>query len=195
MNKVEYASRKESIYGPDEIECGDAAVIHQNDESVFVALIDALGHGTKAYEAACLAVDFLDQNYEEPLPELMKKLHIHLQGSRGVVAGLCRIHIKEGYLDYVGVGNISTRIYGEEKQFLVSKDGVVGFSMTEPKEVQAVLRDNDLLILTSDGIRDLFPLEEYPNLLHGSSDNVVQFIMKRFRKFDDASCIVLRYTE
>ena len=66
------------------------------------------------------------------------------------------------------MGNISTRIYGEEKQFLLSKDGVVGFSMTEPHEIQVVLRENDLLILTSDGIKDLFPLEEYPDILRGN---------------------------
>lgn len=177
-----------------EDECGDTGIAKTYGDECFVALVDVLGHGKEAHDVAKLAEEYLLENHRNGLVDLVNGLHSHLKGTRGAVAALCRLHLTNGGMDYVGIGNITTRIYGKESFSFVPRDGVVGYSMAAPKEQRVTIYPGDILILSSDGLREHFALEDYPGLLTGTAKRIAASLIDRLGKGDDdASCIVLRY--
>ncbi len=193
MKTIDTHLIKRSLTGPED-ECGDTGVIGMNGDTCFLALVDVLGHGKEAHDVAVVAERFLEENRKLDLVDLMKGLHAHLNGTRGAVAGLCSLNLKNGEMEFVGVGNITVRLYGTSPVSFVSRDGVIGYNMTAPKKQRAQAHAGDILVLTSDGVKERFDPVFYPDLLKGSAKTVATNIMEQLGKgTDDASCIVLRY--
>jgi len=192
MIDIDYALVRESLSGTED-ECGDTGMIRKQDDVLFLALVDVLGHGREAHKIACMADEYIADHFQEELTELMNGLHTHLRGTRGAVAGFCRLYIPDGTLYFTGIGNITTRIYGENSHTLVPRDGIIGFSIPVPEKQKTVIKSNELLILSSDGIKEHFRREDYPGLLEGSSETIARSLIRLLKKNDDASCIVLRY--
>lgn len=193
MQAIDTCLYKQSLTGWDD-ECGDTGVIKTYDNECFCALVDVLGHGREAHDISILAEQYLLENYRHDLVDVMNGLHSHLTGTRGAVVALCRLNLTRGVLHYVGVGNITTRIYGSEYTSFIPKGGIVGYSMTAPKEHQVTIYPGDILILYSDGLRQHFDLAQYPVLLNGTAQEVAANLIDNLGKGDDdVSCIVLRY--
>ncbi|MFH1134655.1 MAG: SpoIIE family protein phosphatase [Pseudomonadota bacterium] len=183
---------KRSLEGPRDA-CGDGGVILESDDELFLALLDVLGHGREAHAAAVMAEEFLVRESGRGLKEIMVGLHSHLQGTRGAVAALCRLNKNTGELSYVGVGNINSRIYGPRPRHLIPRDGIIGYSISTPLEQKTELGPGDILVCTSDGVREHFDLDDYPDLFRGSARRIAADIIEKLGKGDDdASCIVLR---
>ena len=193
MPRVEHCLLKRALTGFED-ECGDTGVIMEYDDKCFFALVDGLGHGKEACEAATLAESYILEDCSRDLVDMMKGLHSHLGKSRGAVAVLCRLDIPTGVLQYVGIGNISVRVFGERDYRLVSRDGIIGYMISRPRQQEERLYPGDILLLSSDGIREHFHPYEAPGLLTGSAQKIAAEILDKFGKGnDDASCIVLRY--
>jgi negative regulator of sigma-B (phosphoserine phosphatase) len=190
---VDYYLVKRGMTGWDD-ECGDTGLVREIGDRCFLALIDALGHGKEAHETALLAEHYLSANCGRDLVEVMQGLHMHLKGTRGVVAACCMLNQRSGNLRYVGVGNITSKIYGDHPYHFVPQDGIVGYKMASPTEQQRRLHHGDILLLSSDGIREHFDIYDFPGLLSGSARQIATAIMDNLGKAnDDASCLVLRY--
>lgn len=175
-------------------ECGDTGIVLAGDESCLIGLVDALGHGGAACEAAVIAQAYLKQNGQEPLARIISGLHESLRGTRGAVAGICRLDIDSGRLSYAGIGNISLLIFGNEKKRLVVRDGILGYMIPTPRESETQMMPGDFLVLHSDGIKDHIDPMEYPNLFSGTARDIcMRFMTTLNKQTDDASCIVLRY--
>jgi len=175
-------------------ECGDTGVIVQDDETCFIALVDVLGHGKDAATVAAVAEAFLAENCRKPVADLMQGLHERLKGSRGAVAFLGRLDLATGDFRFAGIGNISAKVFGtDDPRRLMSKDGVVGYMMSTPREQILRLIPRDIVMLCSDGVREHFDILEHPGLLRGSAENVVENMLSQLSKGDDdASCLVMR---
>jgi len=192
MSDYDYCLIKKSLTGPDN-ECGDSGIFKNIETGCFLAHIDALGHGKKAFDVAELAVNYLEENFNLDLMELMNGLHAHLKGSRGVVAAFCRLDYVNKRIEHIGIGNISVRIYGQKHLSIISRDGVIGYSSISPKIQRVEMYRGDILVLTSDGIKEHFRMEEYPGLLYGSSQKIAKsFVSNLGKENDDVSCSVLR---
>ena len=189
---LRYASRVRPCKG--ERVSGDAAVIRQLDDGLFVAIIDVLGHGPEAHELTPVIEGFLDRYASQNVAVLMTNLHQHLKGTRGAAAGFCAIDSVSGRLTYVGVGNTSIRRFGATETRLVSQDGVVGHTLRTLMPQTLALADGDLVVLYTDGVSDRFTAAEYPSVLHHAAEAVAGNIVQRFGKdHDDATCIAVRY--
>lgn len=174
--------------------CGDAGLVVTDESACFVALLDVLGHGPEAAGVAGVARAYLAAHCREPLPELMQGLHEHLKGSRGLVAFLGRFALDTGLFHYVGIGNIAAKVFGpDDPASLVSKDGVIGYMMSTPREKSVRLLPRDIVLLCSDGVREHFDLLDYPSLLLGDAQAISGAVLDQLAKgTDDASCLVLR---
>ncbi|MGE4299089.1 MAG: SpoIIE family protein phosphatase [Desulfovibrionaceae bacterium] len=193
MPQVDCHLLTRSMTGPDN-ECGDTGFVHCNASSCFIALVDILGHGAEAHEVALLAHAYLAGHFADPLGELILGLHDHLRGSRGGVASLCRLDIATGMLSFTGVGNITCRIFGADQQRLLARDGIVGYMMKAPPEKTTRIYPGDVVMLSSDGVREHFDLHDHPGLLLGTAREIAQRVMASLAKADDdASCVVMRY--
>lgn len=175
-------------------ECGDTGIIKVHGNQCFMALVDALGHGKEAHNAAVLAENYLLDHVDQDLVAIMQGLHAHLEGSRGAVAAVCRLQLDSGTLRYSGMGNISLKRYGTRPKRLVTKDGILGYKISSPTDNRIDLFPGDIFIMTSDGIREHFDDNEFPDLLLGNARTIAaKFMEKLGKQNDDASCITLRY--
>ena len=77
---------------------GDAVVIRQLEDGLFVAIVDVLGHGPEAHELTRLIDAYLTRYGSADVAGLMQRLHDYLRGTRGAAVGLCAIDAGTGRL-------------------------------------------------------------------------------------------------
>jgi negative regulator of sigma-B (phosphoserine phosphatase) len=175
---------------------GDATVVRAREHLLFAAIVDVLGHGPEAHEIALRAQQFLTAHWSDSMVDLMAGLHDHLSGSRGAGAGLCLLDRRTGLLRYTGIGNTVIRRFGSGEVRLLSRAGIIGGSRRSPKEEQMSLAAGDVVLLYTDGVKDRFELQDYPQLLHHGAETIAATVVERFGKeHDDAACIALRYEQ
>ncbi len=191
MYEYDTAMIRDALTGNSD-ECGDDGIIIEEERTLFVALMDALGHGREAHKVVSQAGDYIRQHFREELTVILSGLNDHMQGTRGLVAGLCRISRDDGSIQFSGIGNISTRIHGKENYAFRPREGIVGYLMPHPRRLQYDLAPGDILILSSDGIKERLPLIDKPDLLQGSSKEIAYRLIRELRNRDDASCLVVR---
>ena len=193
MIEIDYYIRKQALTGIEE-ECGDFGFVKEYDDCCLIALVDVLGHGKEAYDVALMAETYLIENYSKEPAELIKGLHEHLKDTRGAVSTVCKLAIETGELKYSAMGNIAGRVMGNNPFRLTGKDGILGYMIPTPVEHQIKLYTGDILILSSDGVKEHFDPIDYPEILLGNAKRITaDFIDQLGKKNDDASCIVLRY--
>src|ERR1051325_7965780 len=91
---------------------GDAYFVSEYGDELLLAVVDGLGHGHGANEAASAAVETLEQWRGEPLDELVWGVHEALRATRGAVMGAVVIDRPRGSYVYSGVGNVELRLLG-----------------------------------------------------------------------------------
>ncbi len=174
---------------------GDVAIVEHDSEFVFLALVDVLGHGPQA-NATAREIEALIRSWQKKhdLLGLLTAIHKQQVHGRGAVIGLCTIEPKSGEIRYVGVGNATCRMVGENSRHLLTREGVVGQSLRTPSLEVATLAPGDLLLLHSDGVSSHFDLDDCPQLrIDSMSTSAKRIVMQFGRRHDDASCIVVRY--
>ena len=174
--------------------CGDTGLFREFDDKVFLAVVDVLGHGVRAQKVAEDCEAFLEKNYRLDLPEMMLGLHGHIKGSRGAMAGLCRLDLKTGELKYVGIGDTVAKTIGSENTQFISLSGVIGYTIPTPREKTGNLHMGDVLLLHTDGIKAHFRPQEYPELPNDTPTTITTRMIEQFGKeYDDALCMALKY--
>lgn len=194
VNGLEYAFVARPCFG--ELVSGDAAVVQSRNRTLFLAMVDVLGHGPNAYELAVRIRAFLEDEWQVDVAGTLAQLHEAIRGSIGAAAGLASLDLASGRLRYAGVGNTVIRKFGAGSIRLPSTDGIIGSRMRSPREHELQLGKNEVLMFYTDGITDRFELEEYPQLIYESSRSVARNVVRNFGKqFDDATCLVVRYKQ
>ncbi len=174
--------------------CGDAGLIRRTEGKLFFAIVDGAGHGEDAARVARNCVAFIEENLGGDLVDVVKRMHEHLKGSVGAVAGLGALDEESGELEFVGIGNLTARRLGPHGRRLVPSPGIVGYSIRTPKKDRLRLLEGDVFLLCTDGVREHFGTEECPELLSECAEVAAAAVLDRFgREEDDAACIVLRY--
>lgn len=173
---------------------GDAVVVESRDGYILAAIIDALGHGPNAHQIAERAVAHLRASWEPDVVRTMLSLHEALRGTDGAAAGLCVLDIDGQRASYAGVGNTVLRTWGQREKRAFSTPGTLGHQIREPREHRLGFHIGDVLMLYTDGVKEQFELDDYPQLRYESARTIARTVVSRFGKdYDDASCVVLRY--
>jgi serine phosphatase RsbU (regulator of sigma subunit) len=194
VNELEYASAARPCFG--ELVSGDAAIVQSRNGTLFLAMVDVLGHGTNAHELAVQIRTFLESEWQDDVTGTLLRLHDAIRGSIGAAAGLASLDLASGRLRYTGVGNTVIRKFGGGSIRLPSTDGIIGSRMRSPREHELQLGKTDVLTFYTDGIKDRFELKEYPQLIYESPRSVARKIVRNYGKqFDDATCLVVRYKQ
>lgn len=174
---------------------GDAGIVIEEADGLFLAIIDVLGHGREAHEVAVSISDFLNTADRSDLCQTLVNLDQHLRGTRGAAAGIARIDQSSGRLRYAGIGNTVIRRIGPEPSRLVSRDGTLGHILRTPREEELDVGTQDVILLHTDGIPDHFDLDQYPTFARDSAKAIAHNIVRLFGKpHDDATCIALKYS-
>jgi anti-sigma regulatory factor (Ser/Thr protein kinase) len=174
---------------------GDLAVVETRDKQIMLAVVDGLGHGPEAHQVSMRIRDYLISHWSEDVVGTMRKLHDKLRGSIGAVVGMAVIDTHSGLVRYTGIGNTAYRVFGSRNVRMVSTAGNLGHQIRSPQVQTHTLTEDDVIVMYSDGIKDRFDLEDYPQLRYQKADTIARNIVDRFSKpHDDAICLVLRST-
>jgi anti-sigma regulatory factor (Ser/Thr protein kinase)/serine/threonine protein phosphatase PrpC len=179
---------------PGEESNGDAYFILERGGRTLLAVIDGLGHGAGAQEAADVAVEELEEWTGEPLEEVLPQLHNALRATRGAVIGAAIIDNGAARFHYAGVGNVMVRVYGApEHATPISANGTLGARLGQLRVWTFDWVKGATLIMASDGVSASWDIESYPGLLKHSPQLLAGIMMRDYgRNTDDATVLVAR---
>ncbi len=194
MGAVRLAIVKRPLEEP---HCGDQARCWECDGKFVLCMIDGLGHGKKAEQAALAALDFLERHYDSPLLEIFATCDKALRHTRGVAMGIAVADPATGTLTYAGIGNTRVMVVGQETRRLMSNYGIIGAGYRTLKTVTVPLAPDDLVIMSTDGIDELIDLSVYDDdTLCGDVVGLAEKIIEDWRRgTDDAAVLVFRNSE
>ena len=146
--------------------CGDAWAVTAGPVRNTILVVDGLGHGRHAFDAANAALRAFWEHASKPPESILNALHENLHATRGAVAGVAQVDWDKRELRWAGAGNIAGALVPAEGKAssLVSHSGTVGQNVTRFQEFTHRWPDEGLLILHSDGLSSRWALDPYPGL-------------------------------
>jgi phosphoserine phosphatase RsbX len=158
LGPIEWAAKASPR--PGENICGDKLIaVDVDGTGALIGVLDGLGHGAEAAEAAKLGVDALRAGRAEPLDVLVQRCHRALLGTRGAAMTLAHIDFRADILSWIGVGNVAADLVAKHPAGVEVRSsarlvgGIVGYRIPEALTPQEVpIRPGDLLVMASDGI-------------------------------------------
>ena len=182
----------------DEEVCGDAWAVTAGHVRNTILVVDGLGHGLHAFDAANQALGAFRAHVRERPESILSALHQALLGTRGAVAAVAEIGWDKRELRWAGAGNIAGTLVPVEgkSSSLVSHSGTVGHNITRFQEFTYSWPDAGLLILHSDGLSSRWALEPYPGLTRKDPSLVAGVLYRDFAsRADDVVVLVGRERE
>jgi len=174
-----------------EIECGDAWYVEGDTRHFSAMVIDGLGHGSFAAEAARAGIDTFRASPHSAPQDIITRAHGNMSKTRGGAAACARF--AEGALSYAGVGNISGYLVSPNKsQGLVSHNGTLGLGIRRSQQFEYGVEPHALLVMHSDGISARWDLRSRANLV-ASHPAIIAGVLYRDhgRGRDDATVLVV----
>jgi negative regulator of sigma-B (phosphoserine phosphatase) len=163
-------------------------------------VIDGLGHGEAAAEAADAARIVLARDPADTAMGHVKRCHNALVGTRGVAMSIATIDTRRGTLTWISVGNVEGLLVqtGPDAQVarsrLVTRGGVIGSALPQLRAEVIPLAPGDLLVFATDGIDQRFA-DEFPRDARPAGE-IANGVLSEFAKpTDDALVLVARAGE
>jgi anti-sigma regulatory factor (Ser/Thr protein kinase) len=180
---------------PGEPLSGDHAFWLWGESALVVGVVDGLGHGSDAREAADQAVEVL-RAHPFLAPEVMlERCQAGLKGTRGAAVGVAQLQRGSGAVSQSCVGNVSTLVCRPgQVEALSCSPGVLGIGQPKLRihRAESSLRPGQLLVMHTDGLTTRTTVDDAV-LLRRHPLEVAHELMNRFGKnHDDALVLVAR---
>lgn len=176
--------------------CGDDWMIAWNAQAILAVMIDGLGHGMAAADAAGAGVAAAAAHPHAAPASLLATLHAAMNGSRGGAVAVARYAHQSAQLHFAGTGNISGSLAGGERsRGLASYPGIVGVGMPIRARNDLLFPDSagKLLVLHSDGLQARWSLQDYPGLAMRHPALIAAVLVRDYHRVrDDASLLIVR---
>jgi phosphoserine phosphatase RsbX len=176
---------------------GDLAVFAPSERGGLVAVIDGLGHGDAAAEAAELAAAIIHKYADEPPQSLLDRCHEELRKTRGAVMTLAWFDLEARTMEWTGVGNVEARYVRAGAGVNARHDspvvlgGVVGYNLPQVRMSTVALEPGDAVALATDGVA-----ADYSVSLESGvpAQQLAERVLDKHGKgTDDALAVVVRY--
>jgi anti-sigma regulatory factor (Ser/Thr protein kinase) len=173
---------------------GDAYLVREHDGETLLAVVDGLGHGRGAREAAQAALAELYRWEGEPLGEVVEGVHDALRATRGAVMGAIVLSPARGAFTYAGVGNVEVRVFNSpEPARPIPSNGTLGARLPPVRVWPHPWVEGTTLVIASDGISTNWDVSAYPGLASRSPQLLAGVLLRDFgRNSDDATVLVYR---
>jgi anti-sigma regulatory factor (Ser/Thr protein kinase) len=173
---------------------GDSWLLKPVGEEQTVLVVDGLGHGPNAAQAARVATEALAAHPTAAPGALMQICHGALATTRGAAGAAARVAPAKQRGTFAGIGNIACRVesVGERRQ-LVSHSGTLGHVMRRVQEFDFAFPTGALLILHSDGLTSHWGSNDYPGLAARHAGLIAGVLYRDHdRCRDDVTVVVLK---
>lgn len=180
---------------PGELISGDHALWIWSEEALVVGVVDGLGHGPEAREAADRAIELMRERPLLAPEQILDRCDAGLKGTRGAAMGIVRLERWSGALSHGCVGNIATRVCRPgQVDAMACSPGVLGMPRQHARTLRSGswLRPGELLVMHTDGLSSRTTIDDAALLRHHPLV-VAHELMRRFAKnHDDALVLVAR---
>ena len=192
---IEWAAAEGTRAG--QTESGDRYLVAPTPDGMLVAVVDGLGHGAEAADAAKVAVRSLERNAQQRVIPLVRDCHQSLVGTRGAVISVASFTAHDQTMTWLGVGNVEGLLLralatSPRRESLLLRGGVVGVHLPTLTAEIVPVTPGDTLILATDGVRSDFSSERLSQ--QDPPPMLADYILARWGKQDDdALVLVVRY--
>lgn len=173
---------------------GDAWVEQLEARGGRILVVDGLGHGPVANEAAHAAVEAFRGAPSEAPAAAVETCHLAMRSTRGAALAVAEIDVETGVVRFAGVGNVTGSIWnGSVSHHTVSLNGTAGHGTIRPREFSYPWPRGALLVMASDGLATRWTLESYPGLAARDPALVAGVLYRdHSRGRDDVTVVVAR---
>jgi anti-sigma regulatory factor (Ser/Thr protein kinase) len=174
--------------------CGDGWGVRKTAESMLLMVVDGLGHGILASDAAREAERiFTGLRGDSPTPVLQDS-HDALKKTRGAAMAVASLHFETQLVSFAGVGNIGSSIVTPEaSRGLASHNGTVGHQLHRIQEFTFPWSANSILVMYSDGLKSSWDLKSYPGIWSKHPGLIAAILYRDFtRERDDVTVLVAK---
>lgn len=173
---------------------GDRWACRSEEGKQWYLVVDGLGHGLHASEAATMAIEIFQSAVPSNPTALIEQMHGPMRSTRGAALAVVCLNHQTHIGSYCGVGNISGRLINATRTAnLVSNNGTVGHQARQIRSFDYPFSDGDLLVMHSDGISTHWRLDQYPGLLQAAPPAIAAILHRDFsRGRDDATALAVR---
>lgn len=184
-----------SVSKPGEDVCGDGWNVMRDEAGIAILVVDGLGHGPQAAEAALAATRLFEKYGTRPVPDVLESLHHGLRGTRGAAVAVARLQPATRKIAYGGIGNIAATFLTEGAvRRGVSQSGTAGVVARRISEFQYSHGADLIAVLHSDGIGTSWSLDRYAGLTARDPTLMAAVLYRDFaRGSDDATVVVARW--
>ena len=189
---LEIAVVSEPISG--EQECGDGWSLRTTMDAILLMVVDGLGHGISAAEAAREAEKIFAGTPEMSLTAILNDTHAALRKTRGAAEAIAKIEFDKKQLSFAGIGNIAASIVSpESSRSMASHNGTLGMNIGRVQEFTCPWNDDSVLVMHSDGLATRWDLKRYPGLWTKAPSLIAAILHRDFsRQRDDVTVLVAR---
>ena len=184
------------VNAPGEQVCGDNWSVFQRDERLVVLVVDGLGHGLSAHDAANAAVAAFQRVRERGAAEIIQEVHGALRSTRGAAVAVLVGDLERQSVRYCGLGNIFGSILvpaADGRHQLVSHNGTAGHGTPRIQEFHYPYPADAILVMHSDGIGRQWDLGAYPGVRVRHPSFIAGLLFRDFaRGSDDATVVVVK---
>lgn len=154
-----------SVAMPGEKVCGDAWAVAIDRGRVMAFVVDGLGHGVYAAEAATAAARAVLSRPFGTTMEVLTAMHEGIRHTRGAAGTVVQVDLQTRTVTVSGVGNVAAAIVSPTAiRRGVSLSGILGHEVRRFKQFQYPWEAGCALVLHSDGLISHWSLEGYPGL-------------------------------
>jgi len=164
---------------------GDAFITKTWNDKTLVGVIDGLGHGSLAHEAATTARTYIEAHMDRPLESIFRGTDRACKGTRGVVMALAKFDWLENTLTFANIGNVNVNVSGPEWTGLIVRRGVVGGNNPGPSIVTREWEPGYTMVMHSDGISTRWDMDDIRDRGNEPAGAIANRLLKQYSKSDD----------
>jgi len=172
---------------------GDGWAVCTVPSGLQVLVVDGLGHGLLAHDAATLAVETFRATAGRQPVDVLRAIHPAMRSSRGATASVFTVDARARCVTYCGIGNIGAAVVtADRSNRLVSLNGTVGREPVQFKQFEAEWGPNAVLVAHTDGLTTHWRLDQ-PGLLTKDPTLLAAVLYRDYaRELDDVTVVVTR---
>ena len=173
---------------------GDGWIHEETARGIRVLLVDGLGHGPVANEAAHAAIEAFRSAPGEGPAAAVETCHLAIRSTRGAALAVAEVDVRERLVRFAGIGNVAGSIWnGSISHHTVSINGTAGHGTIRLREFSYPWPSGGLLVMASDGLATRWSLEGYPGLAARDPALVAGILYRdHSRGRDDVTVVVAR---
>jgi negative regulator of sigma-B (phosphoserine phosphatase) len=175
---------------------GDRSLVLKLADGFLLAVVDGLGHGKAAAEAARTATAALERHATSDLRHAVERCHEEMKPTRGATLGLAWLDLSTSWLTWLGIGSVAGALHRLERDFAGSPPmpqfrGIVGRRIPAGQPARVRVGVGDTIVLATDGVKRSFA-DDLPKAKGSERQIAERLIEDHASNRDDALVLVAR---